>query len=44
MRRPLKTWKLAENRGWLRARGLPYEGKARDLKERVGLTFPPKEV
>lgn len=30
-----KTWKLAENKGWLRARGLPYDGKAKDLKERV---------
>ena len=30
-----KTWLQPVNRAWLRARGLPSEGKAKELKERV---------
>lgn len=32
---PQKKWKAVENRAWLKARGLPSEGLAKDLRERV---------
>jgi hypothetical protein len=32
---PQQGWKAAENRAWLKARGLCYQGLAKDLKERV---------
>jgi hypothetical protein len=41
---PQKTWKAVENKGWLKARGLPHDGKAAELKERVAQYMSDKDT
>jgi hypothetical protein len=41
--KPLSKWTMDETKGWLRARGLKLDGKAKDLKERIRVLCDAKE-